>query len=298
MAILLDESTRVCVLGVTGSVARKDLPYALAYGTRVVAGIAPGHGGERVEGIPVFDDAANAMAHAPFDAVVAYLPPGAYGPAMEPLIAQRPEWIAVITEGIPVHESVRILQLARQFGVRIVGPAISGLISPGRAKVGFVDNIGGLYQPGRVGVMSRSGGQQNELANLLGRAGMGISSAVPIGGDAVVGTSFAELAELFEHDETTDVLVMYTESGPDLEGDLVRSIEAGRVTKPVVAIVTGDWLHQFPPGSTFGHAGAFLDGEKTSAASKRARLAAAGVTIVTRTSDVGPALRSVPARAG
>jgi succinyl-CoA synthetase alpha subunit len=286
MAILLEAETRICVLGITGSVARRDLPFTIGYGTLVTCGIAPGHGGELIEGIPVFDTAEQAMVRCGFDAVIAYLPPGAYGEAVPLVIEAQPEWIAVITEGIPIHTNVRVLQLARTAGVRIIGPAISGVISPGLAKVGFVDNIGNLYSPGRVGVMSRSGGQQNELANILRRAGLGISTAVPVGGDAVVGTGFAELATLFEKDPSTDLMVVYTESGPDLEGELIREIAAGLVTKPIIAIVTGDWLEAFPAGRTFGHAGAFIGGELTTAASKRERLAAAGVTVVGSTAEL------------
>ena len=293
MAILLDESTRICVLGATGEIAARDLESAVAYGTTVVAGIAPGHGGETVAGVPVYDDAATAMDAHRFDAAVAYLPPRAYVAAMSEMIEQRPNWIAAITEGVPVHESAAVLATARANTVSILGPAINGIISPGRAKVGLLEHRAGLFVPGTVGLISRSGGQLNELAWQLQRVGLGVSTAAPVGGDAVVGSSYGELAALFEDDPHTQAIVAYCEAGADVERGLTEALRAGMVTKPVVVLVAGDWLTAFGRGRTFGHAGTFLGGDRTTAASKRVRLREVGAHVVSQSGQIGPTLVSL-----
>lgn len=289
MAILLDETTRVCVAGITGSWARNDLALNLAYGTNVVCGTAPGRDGIEVEGVPVFSDVARAHDEAPFDAVVAYLPPAVYHDAMLEILATAPAWVLVITEGVPLHQSVRILEEARARGVRIVGPSTSGIVSAGRAKLGFLGHPPGTMTPGRVGILSRSGGFTTELARRVASAGLGVSTAIPIGGDAVVGSPYGELLALFEDDDDTDAVVIYAEAGPELEASAAEAVAAGRVTKPVVALVRGDALEQYQAGTTFGHAGTFL-GHGGSAARKRDMLQSAGVRVVQTTAEIGTAL--------
>lgn len=297
MAILLDERTRVCVAGITGSWARNDLALNLAYGTNVVCGTAPGRGGTEVEGVPVFSTVAEAAASAPFDAVVAYLPPPVYRAAMLDILEAQPGWVLVITEGVPLHDSVRVLNEATERGVRIIGPSTSGMVSAGRAKVGFLGHPPGTMTPGRVGILSRSGGFTTELARRVAGAGFGVSTAIPIGGDAVVGSSFLDFLVLFEEDQDTDAVVIYTEAGPELERTAAEAVADGRVTKPVVALVRGDVLSQYQAGTTFGHAGTFL-GEGASAAEKRTLLAGAGVHVVETTAAIGTTLAALVGTSG
>lgn len=289
MAILLDDRTRVCVAGITGSWARNDLALNRAYGTNVVCGTAPGRGGTEVEGVPVFSTVAEAAVSAPFDAVVAYLPPPAYLGAMSDILESQPDWVLVITEGVPLHDSVRVLNEASERGIRIIGPSTSGMVSAGRAKIGFLGHPPGTMTPGRVGILSRSGGFTTELARRVAGAGFGVSTAIPIGGDAVVGSPFLDFLLLFEADPETDAVVIYTEAGPELERTAAEAVADGRVTKPVVALVRGDALSQYQAGTTFGHAGTFL-GEGASAAEKRSLLTRSGVHVVETTAAIGTTL--------
>lgn len=289
MAILLDERTRVCVAGITGSWARSDLKLNLTYGTNIVCGTAPGRGGTDVEGVPVFSTIDEADSNAPFDAVVAYLPPAVYLEAMLDILAVKPEWVLGITEGVPLHDSVRVLNRARELGVRLIGPSTSGMVSAGRAKVGFLGHPPGTMTPGRIGILSRSGGFTTELARRVAGAGLGVSTAIPIGGDAVVGSSFLDFLLLFEQDPDTDAVVMYTEAGPELERTAAEAVSDGRITKPVVALVRGDALTQYQAGTTFGHAGTFL-GDGATAADKRELLADVGVHVVDTTAAIGTTL--------
>jgi len=292
VAILLDETTRVCVVGATGGRARADLELNLAYGTRITAGVAPGRAGESIAGVPVFDSCADARAAVEFDAVVAYVPPRAYVDAMTDVIDQRPAWVHVVTEGISLHDNVAVLARARAAGVRLIGPNTNGIISPGRAKAGFLGHAHWLLERGHIGVLSRSGGFIHDIAYILRSGGFGISTAIGIGGDAVAGQGFADLLDLFEEDDETDATVLYTEAGPDIESEVADGLRSGRFTKPVVALVTGEYLDDFPTGRVLGHAGAFLAGPETTARSKRAVLSAAGAAVVERSNDIPGALRA------
>jgi succinyl-CoA synthetase alpha subunit len=280
MGILLDENTAVAVVGITGGRARIDTVRDLEYGTNIVCGVAPRRGGQQVAGVPVYDSCALAAQQHQIDAVVAYLPPAAYVSAMRDVLAVRPSWVHVVTEGIPLHDNVRILNEARAAGVRIVGPNTSGIITPGHAKVGFLAHTAWMIGPGRVGILSRSGGFTHDLAYLVSQAGLGVSTAIPIGGDSVVGQSFADLLELFEADEGTDATVIYGEAGPPIEAEVAERVRAGTIRKPVVALICGDFLDDFAAGTVFGHAGAFLDGPESRAEAKRALLREAGVHVV------------------
>ncbi|WP_416903805.1 succinate--CoA ligase subunit alpha [Micromonospora echinospora] len=292
MGILLDAGTRVCVVGVTGARARADTERNLAYGTRIVCGVAPGRGGQRVAGVPVYDTCVDAAADHEIDAVIAYLPPRAYRAALDDVLAVRPAWAHVVTEGVPLHDNVAVLAAARSAGVRLIGPNTSGLITPGQAKVGFLGHASWLMAPGRIAVLSRSGGFTHDLAYLVSQAGYGVSTAVAIGGDAVVGQSFADLIELCEADPGTDAVVMYGEAGPALEHEVAAGLASGRFRKPVVALIAGDFLDDHERGSVFGHAGAFLAGPDTRAPVKRDVLRAAGASVATSVGDIPGLLRA------
>jgi succinyl-CoA synthetase alpha subunit len=236
--------------------------------------------------------------HHQVDAVVAYLPPPVYVQAMRDILVGRPDWVHVVTEGVALHDNVRILAEARLAGVRIIGPNTSGIITPGEAKVGFLAHAVWLMPPGRIGLLSRSGGFTHDLAYILAQAGLGVSTAIPIGGDPVVGQSFADLLDLFEVDDGTDAVVLYGEAGPAIETAVADGVRSGRFTKPIVALIAGDYLDDFAAGTVFGHAGAFLDGEETRASFKRELLSAAGVHVVGSVREIPGALAQAKASHG
>jgi succinyl-CoA synthetase alpha subunit len=291
MSILLDEKTRVCVLGITGNRGRQDTAGSLAYGTNVVCGITPGKGGQQVSGLPVFDDARTAMKEVGFDGVIAHVPPGAVAGAVEAMIEVGPTWIVIGAEGVPLHQTVRFVHAARANGVRIIGPNTNGMISVGRASVGTVGSSPSDI-PGRVGVLSRSGAYSRELMAAIERGGQGVSTAVAIGGDPVIGSGFADLLGLFEDDDETDAVVIYDEAGPDFETAIIEAVGSGAFTKPLIALVHGEWLNTQRPGATFGHAGTFV-GEGLDANTKRRLLAVDGVRVVARTNEISAAIREL-----
>lgn len=293
MGILLDRDTRVCVVGITGGRARVDTERNVDYGTRIVCGVAPGRGGMRVADVPVYNTCAEAAADHEIDAVVAYLPPKVYVNAMRDVLAIAPRWVHVVTEDIPLHDNVEVLEGARRAGVRLIGPNTSGLITPGEAKVGFLGHASWLMAPGRVAVLSRSGGFTHDLAYLVSEAGYGVSTAVAVGGDAVVGQSFADLIEMCEADDGTDAVVLYGEAGPPLELEVAQALRSGRFRKPVVALIAGDFLEDHPAGRTFGHAGAFLAGPESRVSVKRSALREAGAHVVTTIKEIPAALATV-----
>jgi succinyl-CoA synthetase alpha subunit len=298
VSILLDETTRVCVVGITGGRAAADTAINLDYGSRIVAGVAPGRGGREVSGVGVYETCADAARDHEIDAVIAYLPPRAYLSGMRDALSIGPAWVHAVTEGIPLHDNVRILEEARGAGVRIIGPNTSGIISPGRAKVGFVAHASWMIGRGRVGILSKSGGFTHDLAYLVTQGGFGVSTVVPVGGDSVVGSSYVELLDLFERDEETDAVVIYGEAGPPLEAEVAERIAAGRITKPVVALIAGDFLERFDEGTVFGHAGAFLSGTASRASAKREMLRSAGAHVVAEARDIVPALATIGVRRG
>jgi succinyl-CoA synthetase alpha subunit len=296
VAILLDEATRVCVIGITGTQSRHDLGINLAFGTRIVCGVAPGRGGTELHGVPVFNNCLDAMSAVGFDAAVAYLPPAAYVDAMDDVVRAGPQWVHVVTDGVALHDNVLVRQRATDAGVRINGPNTNGIVSAGRAKVGMLGHEPGVFERGSVGVLSKSGGYSNDLAYVLSAAGLGVTTVIPIGGDPVVGSTFADLLPLFERDPETKAVAIYSEPGPCLELDVAALLDAGGFTKPLVALVCGDFLDDYDDGLTFGHAGAFLAGPETHPAAKRALLADAGVTVVERTADIPAVLPSLLTR--
>lgn len=298
MSVLLDGTTRVCIVGITGGRARNDLARNTEYGTNVVCGVAPGRGGQEVDGVPVFGTAAEAMDAVGFDAASIYVPPAAYCEAVGAVLETRPAWVHVVTEGVPLHDNVRIRARARQLGVRLIGPNTNGLITPGEAKIGFIAHAPWVVTPGRVGVLSRSGGYAHDICFVIGEAGHGVSTAIAIGGDAVVGQSFAELIRLFEDDPATDAVVIYGEAGPPLEMEVASDRRNGITRKPLLAMVSGDYLDGFAAGRTLGHAGAFLAGPEYGAPAKRDAIRDAGGRVVERLADLPAALAEVLPRTG
>jgi len=300
VTILLDRTTRVIVQGITGGQARFDTEWCLRYGTRIVAGVTPGRGGESVHGVPVYDSVRRAVRAQPADASVVYVPAPAVRPAVLEAIDAGLRLVVVTAEYVPLHDAVTIAAAAREAGVRLVGCNTNGLISPGHAKLGGVGgmNPAEIYAPGRIGVCSRSGGMAAEIALALTAGGYGISTSVGMGGDLVTGTSLAEMLDLFEQDPGTDATVIFGEPGTANEQEAAEAIRAGRIRKPVVAMIVGEFQERYPAGMSFGHAAAMIGSAGESASAKRRVLAEAGARVAATLEELPVRLREAGVKAG
>lgn len=274
MAILIDETTRVLVQGITGYQGEFHARRMLEFGSKVVAGVTPGKGGQTVADVPVFDTVAEAVRETGATASCLFVPArGAKDAALE-AIASRLDPVVVITEHIPVHDVIEMVAAARAAGVRVIGPNGPGLASPGRCKIGIMPND--LFTPGPVGFVSRSGTLTYEIVAGLTKAGIGQSTALGLGGDPVVGFNFVEAITLFNDDPETSVIVMVGEIGGGAEEEAARFIKAA-VKKPVVGYIAGLTA---PPGKRMGHAGAVISGTEGTAQGKIKAMEAAGITVV------------------
>ncbi|HEX6971358.1 MAG TPA: succinate--CoA ligase subunit alpha, partial [Limnochordia bacterium] len=253
MSILVDRTTRVLVQGITGREGSFHTKQMLAYGTQVVAGVRPGKGGQTVEGIPVFDTVREAVDATGANCAIGFVPEAAAADAVLEQIEAGIPLVCCITEGIPVQDMIEVAQFARRRGTRLIGPNCPGLITPGEALVGILP--GAIFQPGPVGLVSRSGTLTYEVVNELTQRGIGQSTCVGVGGDPVIGMRFKEILALFEADPATRVVVLIGEIGGTDEEEAAAYIP--EMTKPVVAFISG---RTAPPGKRMGHAGAIVSG--------------------------------------
>jgi len=287
VSIFIGKATRLVVQGITGRDGSFHAKQMIEYGTKVVAGVTPGKGGQVFEGkVPVFNTVAQAVAEAGANTAVIYVPPmGAAGAIFEAVDAGI-ALVVCITEGVPVIEMTRVMPFVRERGARLIGPNCPGAITPGEAKVGIIP--GSICAPGRVGLVSRSGTLTYEVVNQLTRAKIGQSTCVGIGGDPIIGTNFIDCLRAFQEDPDTDAIVMMGEIGGT---DEQRAAEFVRdhVTKPVVGFIAGQTA---PPGRRMGHAGAIISGSSGTAAEKMAAFEAAGISVMKRPADVVPLLKA------
>lgn len=288
MSILVDETTRVLVQGITGTQAAMDVPYMQAYGTRVVAGVTPGKGGQEVFGIPVYDTVREATEKHEVNATVVYVPASAVKDAVLEAVEARIPLVLVPSEAVPQHDAADFIAAARAAGVRVIGPNCNGVISPGKCKLGGIggDAAGEIYVPGRIGIVSRSGGMCAEIALTLKEAGYGVSTCVSVGGDLIVGSRLVHCLELFADDPETDVVVLFGEPGTRAEQEAAEYLKSVHYPKPVVALIVGDFQERYPKGVSFGHAAAMIDGTGDTAAAKRAVLQDAGVLVTGRLMEI------------
>jgi succinyl-CoA synthetase alpha subunit len=294
MSILVDEATRVIVQGITGAQARLDTRFALDYGTLIVAGVTPGKRGECVHGVRVYNTVEAAMRAHDVDASVIYTPgPAARDAALESIDAGV-GLVLLIPEGVPQHDFATIYAAARARGVRLIGPNSNGVISPGKAKLGGLggDRPGRCFRQGGVGVLSRSGGMAAEISWTLRRHDIGVSTCVSIGGEAMVGSTFVELLELFERDDETDVVVILGEPGTSHEERIGEMLRDGRFTKPLVAMIVGRFVDRMPNDVSFGHTAAMVSRGQGSPASKVQLLRESGALIADTLADLPPLVRS------
>ncbi len=274
MSILVDENTRLLVQGITGREGRFHTPQMVEYGTKVVAGVTPGRGGQEVDGVPVFNTVREATEATHPNASIIYVPAFAASDAIYEAVDNGIPLVVCITEGIPTLDMVKAYHYVRTKGARLIGPNCPGVISPGKAKVGIM--AGHIHQPGPVGVVSRSGTLTYEIVQALTAKGLGQSTAVGIGGDPIIGTSFVEVLEMFGRDPQTEAVVLIGEIGGTDEERAADYIRRS-LMKPVVAFIAG---RTAPPGRRMGHAGAIISGGSGTAAEKVAALESAGVTVL------------------
>jgi succinyl-CoA synthetase alpha subunit len=286
VSILVDRDTRVLVQGITGREGSFHTEQMVEYGTNVVSGVTPGGKGKSVVGAPVFDTVADAVAETAPNVAIIFVPARFAPDAIYEAIDNGLPLVVCITEGIPVADMVPLYAHVQNRGSRLLGPNCPGLITPGEAKVGIMPGF--IHTPGPVGVVSRSGTLTYEVVDALSRAGTGQSTAVGIGGDPIIGTSFVDVLGLFEADPATEAIVMIGEIGGNDEETAARFIQE-HVTKPVVGFIAGQTA---PPGKRMGHAGAIISGGSGTAAEKMAALEAAGVRVVDRPSAVPSAIRA------
>jgi succinyl-CoA synthetase alpha subunit len=274
MSILVDQSTRLCVSGITG---REGTFHSLRnrdYGTQVVSGVTPGKGGQDVEGIPVFNTFHEAVTATSANTAMIFVPPRFAADSILEAEDAGTELIVAITEGIPAHDELRVYNaLKKNRRSRLIGPNCPGILSPGKANVGIIPAT--FFKQGNVGVVSRSGTLTYQIGNVLAQQGFGNSTIVGIGGDPVPGTDFIDVLELFEADPDTELVVMCGEIGGDAE-ERAAEFVAERMSKPVVAYIAG---FTAPPGKTMGHAGAIVSGSKGTAAAKAEALESKGVRV-------------------
>ncbi|MHB0980559.1 MAG: succinate--CoA ligase subunit alpha [Thermoleophilia bacterium] len=280
MAILVDQFSKIVVQGLTG---REGSFHALrnrAYGTQVVAGVTPGKGGQDVEGIPVFDTVCDAVAGTGADVSLIFVPPRFAADAMYEAIDSGVRLIITITEGIPAHEMLKVYNYLRVKDVAMIGPNCPGVISPGKANVGIMPPQ--IFSAGGVGLVSRSGTLTYQIANELTQKGLGQSTAVGVGGDPIVGSSFIDILARFQADPQTKIIAMVGEIGGNEEEQAAEFITR-EVTKPVVAYIAG---FTAPPGRQMGHAGAIISGSSGTARAKKEALEAVGIRVGVNPTEV------------
>jgi succinyl-CoA synthetase alpha subunit len=306
VSILVDEMTTFIVQGITGREAVNLTRECLDYGrgAKIVGGVTPGRLGREVHGVPVFDTVAQALERhgRPIDGSVVTVPPAFTRDAVFEAIENGIKLIVIVTERIPRRDVAEMVELAQLRGARIIGPNCLGVIVPDVVKMGGIGgparNAAQAYTPGPIGVISRSGGMTTEMSSTLSAAGLGQSTAVSIGGDAIIGSTYAELMPLFQEDEQTRGIVIYSEPGGRMEADLARWVmehdatvaDGQRKSLPIVAFMAGRFMDEMP-GMSFGHAGTIVEGKEDTTAEKIERLEAAGITVAERIEDIPQMIR-------
>jgi succinyl-CoA synthetase alpha subunit len=274
MSILIDDSTRVIVQGITGRIGSAQTQWMLAYGTKIVGGVTPGKGGATVEGVPVFDSVAEVVKETGANASVFFVPAAGVLDAFLETIDAGIKLIVVVPEHIPVKDVLKMRSYAIEKGVFALGPTTPGILAPGKGKMGIMP--ASLFAPGRVGIISRSGTLSYEFAGILSENNVGQSTVVGMGADPVVLRNLADILELFEEDEGTDAVIVVGEVGGEQEEKAAGFISR-RMSKPVAAYIAGRYS---PQGKRMGHAGAIVRGSSGTVAGKHEALSSAGVEVL------------------
>jgi succinyl-CoA synthetase alpha subunit len=280
MAIIVDKDTKLVVQGLTGREGSFHGLRNKSYGTQVVAGVTPGKGGTDVEGVPVFNTVADAVAQTGANTTMVFVPAKFAGDAIYEAVDSGIGTVICIAEGLPAHEMLRVYTYIRPKGIAMLGPNCPGALSPGKANVGIIPAE--IFREGAVGLVSRSGTLTYQIGHELTQLGLGNSTIAGIGGDPVVGSSFVDILEKFEADEQTELVVMVGEIGGNEEEKAAEFVRQ-HMTKPVLAYIAG---FSAPPGKTMGHAGAIISGSSGTAQGKKEALEAAGIQVGTTPTEV------------
>ena len=290
MSILITRDTHFIIQGITGREAVNLTRENLDYGAKIVGGVTPGRAGRDVYGVPVYDCVRDVVAaHGEVEGSIVSVPPNFARDAVFEALEHGVRLIVVVTENIPRKDVAQMVELAALRGARLIGPNCLGIISPGEAKMGGVGgpaaNTRQAYSPGHIGIMSRSGGMTTEIASTLTAAGLGQSTAVSIGGDAIVGSTYAELMPLFEADPETKAIAIYSEPGGRMEAELAEWVRENDSRLPIVAFMAGRFMDEMP-GMRFGHAGTIVEGKADTTVDKIERMQAAGIAVAERIEEI------------
>ncbi len=287
MSILVDKKTKVVVQGITGNEGLFHTRQMVEYGTKVVAGMTPGKGGQKIDGIPVFNTVMEAVKKTGANASAIFVPPAFAADAILEAADAGVSIIVCLTEGIPTLDMMTVKKVLKEKGLRLIGPNTPGIISPGKCKIGVM--AGYIHKPGKVGIISRSGTLTYEVVDQLTKKGIGQSTCVCIGGDQIIGLNYVDLFDLFEKDPQTKAVIMIGEIGGTAEEEAAQFIKKN-VSKPVVAFIAGLTA---PPGRRMGHAGAIIAGGKGTAKEKMEVLEKAGVKVVRNPALVGEEIEGI-----
>ncbi len=288
MSVLVDKNSRVIVQGFTGNEGTFHATQMIEYGTNVVGGVTPGKGGSMHIEKPVFNTVAEAVAATGANVSIIFVPPAFAADAIMEAADAGIAVIVCITEGIPTKDMIQAKEYIKGKNVRLIGPNCPGVITPEGAKVGIMPGF--VFKPGRIGIVSKSGTLTYEAADQIVKAGLGISTAIGIGGDPIIGTSTKEAVELFMNDPDTDAIVMIGEIGGGMEADAANYIKSTGNKKPVVGFIAGQTA---PAGRRMGHAGAIVGGADDTAAAKMKIMAACGIHVVASPADIGKTMATV-----
>ena len=289
MSILIDENTNFIIQGITGREAVTMAKELLDYGSKLVGGVTPGRKGREVHGVPVEDTVRAFTDSQSIGASIISVPPAFAADAVNEAIEAGIKLLVVVTERIPRKQVAQFVEYAQQEEVRLIGPNCLGIISPGKSKLGGVggalESCEQAFQPGSIGVMSRSGGMTTEIENSLSESGLGISTAISIGGDAIIGSTYAELMPLFDADPDTKGIAIYSEPGGRAEYELAEYMESSGSKLPVVAFMAGRFMDEMP-GMRFGHAGTIVEGKADTTSEKIAKLSDSGIAVAEKIEDI------------
>ncbi|HIJ07952.1 TPA: succinate--CoA ligase subunit alpha [Candidatus Bathyarchaeota archaeon] len=281
MGILIDQNTVVMVQGITGRQGSFHTQLMLEYGTKIAVGVTPGKGGATVHGVPVFDTVKEALEEYSPNASIIFVPAESAAKAAKEAIENGMKILVIVTEGIPIKDSIQIMALGTHAGVRIIGPNTPGIVTPGECKLGIMPHS--VFESGKVGIVSRSGTLTYEIAAALTQRNVGQSTCVGIGGDPITGLNFIEALELFRNDPQTKAIVLVGEIGGNLEEITAQYIAEEKYPKPVLAYIAG---LSAPPEKRMGHAGAIILGQMGTAKSKIEAFEQAGVKVAKRPAEV------------
>ena len=282
MAVLVNKNSKVIVQGFTGTEGSFHATQMIEYGTNVVGGVTPNKGGTQHLERPVFNTVADAVKATGADVSIIFVPPAFAADAIMEAAEAGIALIVCITEGIPVADMVKVKHYLSSFNSRLIGPNCPGVITADECKVGIMPGF--IFKKGRIGIVSKSGTLTYEAADQVAKAGLGISSAIGIGGDPIIGTTTKQAVELFMNDDDTDAIVMIGEIGGGMEAEAAEYIKSTGNKKPVVGFIAGQTA---PPGRRMGHAGAIVGGDDDTAAAKMKIMAACGIHVVASPADIG-----------